>query len=120
MFLGRHGINPSEPGPYIKFFDVFYEDPPVVGFHVYGAPDDAVAAFVVTEIGAIEWFEVFEAIDQEPLGPILFFSVGEEPDRGPVRFFNVAEELDYTPGEADGTLLFFNVADSPRCTEDLE
>lgn len=41
LFLGTAGIglNFGQIAPQIKFFDVYYTLPPVVGFHVIGDPE---------------------------------------------------------------------------------
>lgn len=42
VFVGQAGVgqNFGQIAPQVQFFDVFYTNPPVVGFHVVGSVDD--------------------------------------------------------------------------------
>jgi len=109
IFLSR--ALPGELGSQLRMFDVFYKEPPVVGWHVLGDPDPScgtVGFFVEggskpegSVVGfSVEYaklpervtgFSVFEEETCEGQG-ILGFSVTDDEDASGVAGFSVIEE----------------------------
>jgi hypothetical protein len=102
------GAGVAECPAQLKFCDIMYFQPIVVGLTIQKPDPCTVRGFhAVEDPGTIEFFNVAEFVEPIPIGEA----------EGTLLFFNVGEQLPTLNGEADDTILFFNVAEDGTFVE---